>query len=155
MADISYPVSVTRKFYQKDANGNIDVLFPTNIGSEIRFVTPIKNTNLNSLEEQLLIGSNSITEEIIEEDGTVVTITDLRLEFETSDFYRIRVIKYPYDKDSEVPFNKYILTEESELCFIGNNEQSEIVIAQKRTYVKLTPDNKTIVKEEVINKLNN
>lgn len=67
--------SVIRFIRQKDNEGKFSS--PLYLGSETRFVAPIRGVNLNNLEEQLLIGCDTITEEWIDEQGN----TKIHIEF--------------------------------------------------------------------------
>ena len=59
--------NVIRYIKQKLNDGGFDS--PLYLGSETRFVSSMRGTNLNNLEEQLLIGCDTITEEWIDDDG--------------------------------------------------------------------------------------
>lgn len=110
MADITSPANVIRYLQHKNADGSFGS--PLYLGSELRFVTPTRNANLNNLEEQLIIGCDSISEEFVNDDGNTETITEFHNGTVTSNFYRIRTITYAMDNVSSNTVS--IVTDESD-----------------------------------------
>lgn len=86
---------VVRYIRKKLEDGNFDS--PVYLGSEARFVSSSRGSTLNNLEEQLLIGSDTITEEWIDEDGNLRTIKEFRSELLDSEYYRLESIAYDYE----------------------------------------------------------
>lgn len=93
---------VIRYIKQKLDDGGFDS--PLYLGSETRFVSSMRGTNLNNLEEQLLIGCDTITEEWIDEDGN----TRISKKFQDSSisfgYYRLDSIIYSKENISSSDF---------------------------------------------------
>ena len=81
------------------------------LGAEQRFVTPIRNSKLNNLEEQVIFGTDTYTITYEDADGNQIieksfckTSTDPSA---TTDFYKIETIIYkdPQVEDNDIRFD--------------------------------------------------
>ena len=65
------------KFFRRKTNNGYDA--PTYLGAEQRFVSGLRNSSVNNLEEQFLIGTDTYTEKYIDKDGNKVIETSYKI----------------------------------------------------------------------------
>lgn len=204
---MSYTNEVIRYFRQKDATGFNDPI--SWIGSEQRFVGPLRNSNINNLEEQYTLGTDTYTiyyedeagNSIIEKNFCIVkdnldnvnkyykvistiyanphkngdiyfNIDNVNITNKYNDvvfgeegsqysdsnsIYFLNADKYYFDEQGNLKLTSQessIFTElrKDELFFIKENNDN-IKVLTKITETKISDDNKTIVRERIINHL--
>lgn len=82
---------VMRYLRRKSENGFDEPI--TYIGAEQRFVTPLKNSGDNSLEEQLILGTDTYTETYVDSNGNLKIETSYHVNSDEhnnlSDYYKV------------------------------------------------------------------
>lgn len=68
--DARYKAEVVKYFREKGTTGFEPITY---LGAEQRFVGPLRNSSVNNLEEQYLLGTDSYIEIYIDSDGNTVT----------------------------------------------------------------------------------
>ena len=98
------------KYLRRKAASGFDPII-SYLGAEQRFVTPIRNSKLNNLEEQVIFGTDVYTLTWEDSDGNQIveksfcnTITDPSV---TTDYYKIvtTIYKDPQSGDEDVRFD--------------------------------------------------
>ena len=97
MAANDYTKTVTRYFRRKNANGFEEA--PVRIGAEQRYVTSLRNSSNNNLEEQYLLGTDSYTEVYQDQDENIIVEKSFHINsddpsFVYSDYYKIVTTVY-------------------------------------------------------------
>lgn len=113
---------VVKYFREKGKNGFEDII--TYLGAEQRFVGALRNTNLNNLEEQYIIGTDSYSESYKDENNNDIIEISYHINDAThskTDYYKLKSIIYAA---SEV-YTEYKYTDEETLTF-DNNESCVI-----------------------------
>lgn len=93
---------VVRYIRKKLEDGNFDS--PVYLGSEVRFVSSLRGATLNNLEEQLLIGCDTVTEEWVDEDGNLRITKEFQDESLASEYYKLDSIIYDYNNITNPDF---------------------------------------------------
>ena len=65
----NYEANVVRYFKQKGETGYEPITF---LGSEQRYITPLRNSGINNLEEQFVLGTDTYTEVYEDADGNII-----------------------------------------------------------------------------------
>lgn len=93
---------VVRYIRKKLEDGNFDS--PVYLGSEARFVSSSRGATLNNLEEQLLIGCDTVTEEWVDENGNLRITKEFQDESLASEYYKLDSIIYDYNNITNSDF---------------------------------------------------
>lgn len=83
--------NVIKMFRTKNVNGFSS---PSYIGAEQYFVSPIRGSSSNNLEEQLLIGIDCETTSWIEDDGTKRITKEFRTGDTEFNYYKLEIYQY-------------------------------------------------------------
>lgn len=128
MADISnlQSVNIIRYLQTKKSDGTFGS--PSYLGSEARFITPTRNTNLNSLEEQLLLGCDTITEQWVEDNGDIKISTQYH-DGDASSYYLLEstIYKNPTKAESGISIG----TDESGTTVLNLSSDSDAEISNE------------------------
>lgn len=148
-----------------------------NIGTEQRFVTPLTNSGVNNLEEQLIFGTDTYKEISYNSNGDKVITTSYHVNSDShenlTNYYKIvttidkdYVIRDAYfnnkrlyliNKNPEASDADFVTIQTDELYFVSNN--TETLILTKYTKRKYTAPQGSavggteIIKEEIVNHL--
>lgn len=143
MADLDNlkTVNIIKYLQSKNLDGSFSS--PSYLGSEARFVSPTKNTNLHNLEEELLLGCDTITEQWIEDNGDIKISIQYHDDSKNS-YYLLESTIYK----ENVMIDDYIILKEDILNYVNNDVV--IKIAKKQTFQK--DDNGKIITKEKITK---
>lgn len=163
---------VIRFLKRKNSNGFDS---PTYLGAEQRFVTGLHNSGVNNLEEQYIIGTDTYTEEYLDNDGNDITEISYHVNSVASQqlgYYKLIITNYKsggsnidfYIKDNQlvVPdsaavFNEDILQASEKDVFTFNGESFSIypasfTIVKKEELYYVTPSEVKLVLTKVVEK---
>lgn len=114
---------------------------PVYLGAEQRFIGALRNSSLDNLEEQYLLGVDCITTEYWQSAGTHITTKEFYDGNEsTSNYYKLEIVEYP----EAVVSTDFVLIKEEKLYY------GSVLIATKETYQKNIND--VITTKEVLNR---
>ena len=89
----THTAEVVRFIRQKSENG-FDAPI-TYLGAEQRFVGALRNSNINNLEEQYILGTDTITETYTDEDGnTIIEKSYHTISGGRTNYYKVKTIIY-------------------------------------------------------------
>ena len=89
----THTAEVVRFIRQKSENG-FDAPI-TYLGAEQRFVGALRNSNINNLEEQYILGTDTITETYSDEDGnTIIEKSYHTISGSRTNYYKVKTIIY-------------------------------------------------------------
>lgn len=117
----NYTAEVLRYLRRKGASGYDE---PTYLGAEQRFVGAIRNSSVNNLEEQFVLGTDTYTEEYEDNQGNQIIVKHFckvdNSPSETSNYYKLVTIKY----DSPLANSDYYYDDD---IFVLPNDPSQVV----------------------------
>lgn len=112
---------VVRYFRRKNASGYDD---PTYLGAEQRFVNALRNSNVNNLEEQFVAGTDTYTEEYLDNYGNQIIVKNFcavsASPSDTTDYYKLVTTKY---KSGGMTNSEYYYDGET---FVMPNDTSQV-----------------------------
>ena len=126
-------------YYLMQKNNDINSSFSDCIyfGSKPQFISTIRGTSINNLEEQLLIGCDAITEEWIDENNNTHIIKKFCSDKKDSEYYILETIIYNPDEITvEYIIDNNILYIDNNLFMVEgnvlniNSDNSDIVVLQ-------------------------
>jgi hypothetical protein len=153
----------------KDDGGGFPASGSYPLGAEQRFVSAIRNSNNNNLEEQFLMGTDSIStswQDTVDNKKVIKTKIEYRKDISNpTNFYVLEIVDYEIDVDSrhytdERPKDGALGAEDIETLIINNNPLSELEGGAAKTiqtsslyfYKTLNDANPTLVSTKTITK---
>lgn len=116
------------KFLRQKVNDSFENSI-TYLGAEQRFVGALRNSSVNNLEEQLLIGTDTVTSLTTDEDGNILMEKSFYVKKEDSsesDYYKLESITYKNTTDETGAFHNGeldLIAEEGNISFGGEDEE--------------------------------
>ena len=143
-----YTTTDVVKFFRRKTNEGFDSV--TYLGAEQRFISALQNSNVNNLEEQYILGTDTITEYYTDENGNQITEKSFRKDDSDVYYYKVKTIVYSdeniyhFDNNSDIIPSDYDVIKLDELYYIDStNPQIEpLKVLEKYTGFKLS-DNDT------------
>lgn len=127
--------NIVKTLRVKDAGGDFPASSSFPIGAEQRFVSAIRNSNNNNLEEQFLMGTDLIStswQDTVDDKDVIKTRIEYRKDIQNpTDFYVLEIVDYEIDVESrhytdERPKDGLLGAEDIETLIINNNPLSEL-----------------------------
>lgn len=88
------------RYLRRKSNGGFNEPI-TYLGTEERFVSPLKNSNLNNLEEQYLMGTDTHIEKYVDEEGNGIIERSFRASGNLNEYYKLNTIIYKVGLENE------------------------------------------------------
>lgn len=134
--------AVIKYLRQKAKNGFDNII--TYLGAEQRFVGALRNTNLNNLEEQYIIGTDSYSEAYKDNDGNDVVEISYHINdavHSKTNYYKLKQVYYNTDKiytEYKYTDSETLTLESSESCSIHYGDGSTNYPDEKAIYIEET-----------------
>ena len=145
---------------------------PTYLGAEQRFVGALRNSNVNNLEEQYILGTDTYSETYIDEQGNKIVETSYHINdtmHSVTDYYKIISITYSngiINEDFFFDNNSLKLHNDSQVVLFGDgsishpneNElygESNKIFAIDNSEMKIYPSSYTTIKKEELHYISN
>jgi hypothetical protein len=139
--------AVIKYLRQKAKNGFDNII--TYLGAEQRFVGALRNTNLNNLEEQYIIGTDSYSEAYKDNDGNDVVEISYHINDAThskTNYYMLKQTYYNTDKiytEYKYKDDDTLTLESSESCSIHYGDGSTSYPDETSIYIEETGDDES------------
>ena len=118
-----YVNDVVRYFKRKTATGYED---PVYFGAEQRFITGLRNSGVNNLEEQFLLGTDTYTETYYDNDGNTIIEKSFHINDNSNydNYYKIKTIIYKEGGSVDASFyfdgNELVMPNDSNKILFGD-----------------------------------
>lgn len=160
----NYTAEVVKYLRRKSSNGFIEPV--TYLGAEQRFVGALRNSGVNNLEEQYILGTDTYTETYTDEDGNQVIEKSYHINDTThslTDYYKLITKNYKDGKKNEDFFfdgNQIKLPNDTSEVIFGSevsetySDTHEVYCVNEKTFIedsgalKIFPSSYTIIKTE-------
>ena len=143
---------------------------PTYLGAEQRFVGALRNSNVNNLEEQYILGTDTYSETYVDEQGNKIVETSYHINdtiHSLTDYYKIISTTYTNEIINEdFFFDNYCLQLPNDSVLFGDgstshpneNElygESNKIFAIDNSEMKIYPSSYTTIKKEELHYISN
>ena len=145
---------------------------PTYLGAEQRFVGALRNSNVNNLEEQYILGTDTYSETYVDEQGNKIVETSYHINdtmHSVTDYYKIISTTYTngivnedffFDNDSlKLPNDsQVVLFGDGSTSYPNENElygESNKTFAIDNSEMKIYPSSYTTIKKEELHYISN
>ena len=143
---------------------------PTYLGAEQRFVSALRNSSVNNLEEQYILGTDTYSETYIDEQGNKIVETSYHINdtmHSVTDYYKIISTTYTngiinedffFDNDSLKLPNDSVLFGDGSTSYPNENElygESNKIFAIDNSEMKIYPSSYTTIKKEELHYISN
>ena len=145
---------------------------PTYLGAEQRFVGALRNSNVNNLEEQYILGTDTYSETYVDEHGNKIVETSYHINdaiHSLTDYYKIISTTYTngiINEDFFFDNNSLKLPNDSHVVLFGDgstshpNEdelygESNKIFAIDNSEMKIYPSSYTTIKKEELHYISN
>ena len=143
---------------------------PTYLGAEQRFVGALRNSNVNNLEEQYILGTDTYSETYVDEQGNKIVETSYHINdtmHSVTDYYKIISTTYAngiingdffFDNDSLKLPNDSVLFGDGSTSYPNENElygESNKIFAIDNSEMKIYPSSYTTIKKEELHYISN
>lgn len=91
----NFDTNVIRYIKQKSSSGFNEP--PVYLGAEQRFIGALRNSGVNNLEEQYILGTDTYTERYVDNDGNKIVVTSYHIndsQHSNSDYYKLISTSY-------------------------------------------------------------
>lgn len=120
-----YEADVVRYFRQKGSTGYEPITF---LGAEQRYVNALRNSGINNLEEQYILGTDTYTEVYSDEDDNIIIEKSFHINSNDesaiySDYYKVKTTVYKdniSDRDFYFSGNELIMPDDINKVIFGN-----------------------------------
>lgn len=143
---------------------------PTYLGAEQRFVSALRNSSVNNLEEQYILGTDTYSETYVDEQGNKIVETSYHINdtmHSVTDYYKIISTTYTngiinedffFDNDSLKLSNDSVLFGDGSTSYPNENElygESNKIFAIDNNEMKIYPSSYTTIKKEELHYISN
>ena len=145
---------------------------PTYLGAEQRFVSALRNSSVNNLEEQYILGTDTYSETYVDEQGNKIVETSYHINdtmHSVTDYYKIISTTYTngiinedffFDNDSlKLPNDsQVVLFGDGSTSHPNENElygESNKIFAIDNSEMKIYPSSYTTIKKEELHYISN
>lgn len=145
---------------------------PTYLGAEQRFVSALRNSSVNNLEEQYILGTDTYSETYVDEQGNKIVETSYHINdamHSVTDYYKIISITYSNGTINEDFFfdnNSLKLPNDSQVVLFGDGStlypnENELYCESNKTFaidnneMKIYPSSYTTIKKEELHYISN
>ena len=143
---------------------------PTYLGAEQRFVSALRNSSVNNLEEQYILGTDTYSETYVDEQGNKIVETSYHINdtiHSLTDYYKIISTTYTngiinedffFDNDSLKLPNDSVLFGDGSTSYPNENElygESNKIFAIDNSEMKIYPSSYTTIKKEELHYISN
>ena len=143
---------------------------PTYLGAEQRFVSALRNSSVNNLEEQYILGTDTYSETYVDEQGNKIVETSYHINdtmHSVTDYYKIISTTYTngiinedffFDNDSLKLPNDSVLFGDGSTSYPNENElygESNKTFAIDNSEMKIYPSSYTTIKKEELHYISN
>ena len=145
---------------------------PTYLGAEQRFVGALRNSSVNNLEEQYILGTDTYSEAYTDEQGNKIVETSYHINdamHSVTDYYKIISITYSngtINKDFFFDNNSLKLPNDSQVVLFGDGSishpnENELYGENNKTFaidnseMKIYPSSYTTIKKEELHYISN
>ena len=143
---------------------------PTYLGAEQRFVSALRNSNVNNLEEQYILGTDTYSETYVDEHGNKIVETSYHINdaiHSLTDYYKIISTTYTneiinedffFDNNSLKLPNDSVLFGDGLTSHPNENElygESNKIFAIDNSEMKIYPSSYTTIKKEELHYISN
>ena len=143
---------------------------PTYLGAEQRFVGALRNSSVNNLEEQYILGTDTYSETYVDEQGNKIIETSYHINdtmHSVTDYYKIISTIYTngiinedffFDNDSLKLPNDSVLFGDGSTSYPNENElygESNKIFAIDNSEMKIYPSSYTTIKKEELHYISN
>ena len=143
---------------------------PTYLGAEQRFVGALRNSNVNNLEEQYILGTDTYSETYVDEQGNKIVETSYHINdtiHSLTDYYKIISTTYTneiinedffFDNNSLKLPNDSVLFGDGSTSHPNKNElygESNKIFAIDNSEMKIYPSSYTTIKKEELHYISN
>ena len=143
---------------------------PTYLGAEQRFVSALRNSSVNNLEEQYILGTDTYSETYVDEQGNKIVETSYHINdtmHSVTDYYKIISTTYTngiinedffFDNDSLKLPNDSVLFGDGSTSYPNENElygESNKIFAIDNSEMKIYPSSYTTIKKEELHYISN
>ena len=143
---------------------------PTYLGAEQRFVSALRNSSVNNLEEQYILGTDTYSETYVDEQGNKIVETSYHINdtmHSVTDYYKIISTTYAngiingdffFDNDSLKLPNDSVLFGDGSTSYPNENElygESNKIFAIDNSEMKIYPSSYTTIKKEELHYISN
>ena len=143
---------------------------PTYLGAEQRFVSALRNSSVNNLEEQYILGTDTYSETYVDEQGNKIVETSYHINntmHSVTDYYKIISTTYTngiinedffFDNDSLKLPNDSVLFGDGSTSHPNENElygESNKIFAIDNSEMKIYPSSYTTIKKEELHYISN
>ena len=143
---------------------------PTYLGAEQRFVGALRNSSVNNLEEQYILGTDTYSETYVDEQGNKIVETSYHINdtmHSVTDYYKIISITYTneiinedffFDNNSLKLSNEIALFGDGSTDYPNENElygESNKILSIDNSEMKIYPSSYTTIKKEELHYISN
>ena len=143
---------------------------PTYLGAEQRFVSALRNSSVNNLEEQYILGTDTYSETYVDEQGNKIVETSYHINdamHSVTDYYKIISTTYTngtinkdffFDNNSLKLPNDSVLFGDGSTSHPNRNElygESNKIFAIDNSEMKIYPSSYTTIKKEELHYISN
>ena len=143
---------------------------PTYLGAEQRFVSALRNSNVNNLEEQYILGTDTYSETYVDEHGNKIVETSYHINdtiHSLTDYYKIISTTYTngivnedffFDNNNLKLLNDSVLFGDGSTSYPNENElygESNKIFAIDNSEMKIYPSSYTTIKKEELHYISN
>lgn len=129
MASNEYTADVVRYFRRKGMSGFTEPI--TFLGSEQRYVTALRNSGVNNLEEQYILGTDTYTEVYTDKDDNIIVEKSFHINSNNNsvytDYYKVKTTVYKdniQDKDFYFNGDTMMMPDDINTIIFGNGSVS-------------------------------
>lgn len=129
MTSNEYTADVVRYFRRKGTSGFTEPI--TFLGSEQRYVTALRNSGVNNLEEQYILGTDTYTEVYTDKDDNIIVEKSFHVNSNSNsvytDYYKVKTTVYKdniQDKDFYFNGDTMMMPDDINTIIFGNGSVS-------------------------------